>query len=110
MVDRLGVRRQFEALVSIDDVERGKPAPDLFLRAAERLRVDPAHCVVIEDAVHGVHAALAAGMTALGLAPDPERGAALRAAGARRSLASLGELTPDLLDELAASPASPSGD
>jgi len=48
-------------------VEAGKPAPDLFLLAAEHLGADPAACVVVEDSVHGVEAGVAAGMTVLGL-------------------------------------------
>jgi HAD superfamily hydrolase (TIGR01509 family) len=47
-------------------VERGKPAPDLFLFAAERLNVSPADCLVIEDSVHGIRAAQAAGMPVIG--------------------------------------------
>ena len=47
-------------------VERGKPAPDLFLFAAERLNVSPADCLVVEDSVHGIVAAQAAGMEVVG--------------------------------------------
>jgi HAD superfamily hydrolase (TIGR01509 family) len=47
-------------------VANGKPAPDLFLLAAERMRILPQHCVVVEDSVSGVMAAKAAGMTAIG--------------------------------------------
>ena len=47
-------------------VERGKPAPDLFLFAAERLNVFPADCLVVEDSVHGIIAARAAGMEVVG--------------------------------------------
>lgn len=50
-----------------DHVERGKPFPDLFLLAAERAGVDPAHCLVIEDSPHGIEAAHAAGMRVVGL-------------------------------------------
>lgn len=62
----------FRAVVTGDDprVRRGKPAPDIFLRAAEDLRVDPRVCVVFEDAPSGVEAALAAGMQVVAL-PDP---------------------------------------
>lgn len=48
-------------------VEAGKPAPDLFLLAAERLGADPGTCAVVEDSVHGVAAGVAAGMTVIGL-------------------------------------------
>ena len=53
---------QADALVGAEDVQRGKPHPDLFLRAAERLGVQPANCIVIEDSEAGVDAARAAGM------------------------------------------------
>jgi sugar-phosphatase len=56
-----------EALVTVDDVERGKPAPDPYLRAAELLGVDPRHCLVVEDAPAGITAAKAAGATVLAL-------------------------------------------
>ena len=55
------------ALVTVDDIERGKPAPDPYLRAAELLGVGPARCLVIEDAPAGVSAAKAAGATVLAL-------------------------------------------
>jgi HAD superfamily hydrolase (TIGR01509 family) len=55
-------------LFSADDVERGKPAPDLFLHAAARMGVEPGRCVVVEDSPYGVTAARAAGMTVIGYA------------------------------------------
>ncbi len=54
------------ALYSSTMVKRGKPAPDLFLFAAEKFGVDPARCVVFEDSPFGVEGAVAAGMTAIG--------------------------------------------
>jgi HAD superfamily hydrolase (TIGR01509 family) len=51
-----------ERIFSATDVANGKPAPDLFLHAAERMGADPARTAVVEDSVHGVDAALAAGM------------------------------------------------
>lgn len=54
-------------LVSVDDIERGKPDPQGFLLAAERLNVKPAGCVVFEDTGPGIEAALRAGMQAVGL-------------------------------------------
>jgi HAD superfamily hydrolase (TIGR01509 family) len=61
----LGLTNAFDAIVTGDTVERGKPAPDIFLRAAELLKVQPAQCVVVEDAPHGIAAARAAGMFAV---------------------------------------------
>jgi HAD superfamily hydrolase (TIGR01509 family) len=49
-----------------DEVEHGKPAPDIYLHAARKLNVDPARCLVVEDSVNGVASGLAAGMTAAG--------------------------------------------
>ena len=68
-------------LHSFTDVTRGKPAPDLYLAAAAAEGVLPAECVVVEDSLTGVRAAVAAGMDCLGFAPHGD-GAALRAAGA----------------------------
>lgn len=62
-LDSLEVRALFSAVVSSDEVARGKPAPDVYLLAAARLRVDPAACLVVEDSVNGVRAGRAAGMT-----------------------------------------------
>lgn len=61
----LGLDRWLDAFVSGDRLPRGKPAPDVFLLAAETLGVTPARCVVIEDAPAGVAAAKAAGMRCL---------------------------------------------
>lgn len=55
-------------LVTADDVERGKPAPDSYLLAAERLGVDPADCVAVEDAPAGVESARAAGARVIAVA------------------------------------------
>lgn len=60
---------QFDILCGGDEVERGKPAPDLFMLAAKRLNVPPATCVVLEDSEYGVQAAHEAGMIPL-LVPD----------------------------------------
>jgi len=62
-----GLLDRFEGrMFSADDVDRGKPNPDLFLHAATTLGVGPAGCAVIEDSRYGIEAALAAGMTAYG--------------------------------------------
>src|SRR5829696_2132695 len=85
-----GLRGMFDAEVTGDEVAHGKPAPDLFLLAAERIGVDPSQCVVFEDAPNGVLAANAAGMrvaavpaasrtTAFPVAPDVVLGSLLEA-------------------------------
>lgn len=61
------LRRFFPVIVSVQDVGRGKPAPDVFLLAAERLAVAPECCCVIEDSPAGVAAALAAGMEVIAI-------------------------------------------
>jgi len=66
---RTGLYDRFEGRIfSASEVARGKPAPDLFLHAAERLGVEPAACAVVEDSSYGVEAARAAGMRAFGYA------------------------------------------
>ena len=69
VLDKLELTDAFDAIADGDTVEQAKPAPDLFLAAAELLGVEPQQCVVIEDAASGVDAALAAGMTAVGIGP-----------------------------------------
>ena len=61
------LRQYFPVVVSVQDVPHGKPAPDVFLRAAELLRVPPTECCVIEDAAAGVEAARAAKMTVIAI-------------------------------------------
>jgi HAD superfamily hydrolase (TIGR01509 family) len=58
-------RIEVDAIASSEDVKRGKPNPDLFLFAAEKLGVEPRNCVVVEDSDVGIEAARAAGMKAL---------------------------------------------
>lgn len=60
-----GLARYFDVFVGGDEVEEGKPAPDVYLEAARRLGVPPAGCIAIEDAEHGATAAVAAGMRAV---------------------------------------------
>ncbi|RYY61145.1 MAG: HAD family phosphatase [Chitinophagaceae bacterium] len=67
VLDRLGLRHFFPVIIGPEDVKVSKPDPEVFLKAAERLGVDPAACVVFEDAPKGIEAAKRAGMKAVGI-------------------------------------------
>ncbi len=63
VIKKFNLSDNFDVVVSAaDDVKNGKPAPDIFLKAAEKLNVKPEECVVVEDALNGIKAAKAAGM------------------------------------------------
>lgn len=64
-----GVNHPFEHIVTGDEVENGKPAPDIYLEAAHRLSADPQKCIALEDSENGIRAASAAGMSAI-MIPD----------------------------------------
>jgi beta-phosphoglucomutase family hydrolase len=85
VLDRLGWRDYFDTIVTGQDVSRGKPAPEIFLLAAERLGVPPRSCLVFEDTDDGVAAARAAQMAVFDvrLAQPPPRAPAGPAGGAR---------------------------
>jgi kojibiose phosphorylase len=74
VLERLGIDGLLDAVADGYSVERTKPAPDLFLKAAELLNEPPALCAVVEDAAAGVDAAKAAGMWAVGLGPEERVG------------------------------------
>ncbi|MBR1234407.1 HAD family phosphatase [Bradyrhizobium sp. AUGA SZCCT0182] len=90
-------------IFSATQVTRGKPAPDLFLYAAEQMHIRPAQCLVIEDSVAGVTGALAAGMTVLGFHGGSHCGAGhaelLRTAGAAVTFDDMRQL-PDLIGRI----------
>jgi HAD superfamily hydrolase (TIGR01509 family) len=65
-ISKLGIARFFQRIVSGDFVEKGKPAPDIFIHTARALQEAAADCVVIEDSANGVKAAKAAGMKCIG--------------------------------------------
>lgn len=76
VIERLDLWSWIDVLVDGTMVERSKPAPDLFLKAAELLGEDPSSCVVVEDATAGVEAAHAAGMRVIGVGPQERAGSA----------------------------------
>ena len=63
----LSASNAFETIVSADDVQRGKPDPEVYLTAAQRLGVSPARCIVVEDAAAGIAGASNAGMRSVGV-------------------------------------------
>jgi HAD superfamily hydrolase (TIGR01509 family) len=65
-----GLARHFAATVSSEEVERGKPAPDVYLEAARRLGVEPSACAAVEDSHGGIRSAKTAGMRVLAI-PNP---------------------------------------
>ncbi|MBO3460325.1 beta-phosphoglucomutase [Aetokthonos hydrillicola Thurmond2011] len=76
VIEKLGIAKYIDVIADGYSVEKPKPAPDLFLYAAKELGLEPAQCVVVEDAAAGVEAALAGGMWAVGLGPHERVGAA----------------------------------
>ena len=79
------LRDRFEVVVAAEDVQRGKPDPEVYLLAARRLGVAPEHCLVFEDALVGVQAARRAGMRAIGVSTAHTE-SELRAAGAEHAV------------------------
>lgn len=76
VVERLGIAGLLDAVSHGGSVERQKPHPDLFLHAAAQLGLEPAECVVVEDAAAGIEAARAGGFRSVGLGPEQRVGAA----------------------------------
>jgi beta-phosphoglucomutase len=76
VIEKLGIGYLVDAIADGDSVAPPKPAPDLFLFAAKQIGLEPAQCVVVEDATVGVAAAIAAGMRSIGIGPITRVGAA----------------------------------
>jgi HAD superfamily hydrolase (TIGR01509 family) len=101
VLEASGLAGRFRAILSTEEVARGKPAPDAYLEVAARLGADPAACVAVEDSSNGVRSAAAAGMRVIAI-PSPryplDDAAAARAAAI---LGGLDELTADTVERLA---------
>ena len=101
VLELAGFGDAFRVTVSSEEVERGKPAPDVYLEAARRLGAAPARCVAIEDSSNGLRSAHAAGMAVIAV-PNPHYPPAPDAlALAAASVAVAGEVTPELVERLA---------
>jgi HAD superfamily hydrolase (TIGR01509 family) len=92
VLTEIGLRRQFRVVVTADDVTLGKPDPEVYLLAAERLGAAPEACLVFEDATVGVRAARGAGMRVVGVATAYEP-ADLVSAGAEHAITTFEGLT-----------------
>ena len=101
-----GLSDLFDDIFSSTQVPRGKPAPDLFLHAASSMNARPEDCVVIEDSVAGVQAALAAGMRVIGFAGaghcGPDHTEKLRQAGAPVVIERMADLKSTVQDMIRA--------
>jgi HAD superfamily hydrolase (TIGR01509 family) len=95
-----GLSDAFVATVSSEEVDHGKPAPDVYLEAARRVGVDPSRCVAIEDSGNGLRAAASAGMAVIAV-PNPHyppEEDALVLAAARVN--SIGDVSPELIERV----------
>ena len=103
-LDRMGVAELFRATVSSEEVERGKPAPDVYVEAARRLGVAPERTAAVEDSANGIRSAKAAGMRVVAIPnkhfPPPEE--VLGLADVR--LDGLAELTPGAVESASSRP------
>lgn len=95
---KFGIDDYFSIMVSGENMDRGKPYPDIFLHAAEKLNVDVGDCVVIEDSENGVKAAVAAGMKCIGFV-NPNSGNQ-DLSHADKLIDSLKKVTQQMLKEL----------
>ncbi|HVN19262.1 MAG TPA: HAD family hydrolase, partial [Dongiaceae bacterium] len=94
VLEALSATHRFQAIVSAEDVQRGKPDPEVYLKAAARVGVPPARCIVVEDAVAGVEGALSAGMHSIGVSRNGKH------LPADLVVQSLNQLGPDAFDNL----------
>ena len=67
ILEKLGLKNSFDVIVGDEDVERGKPEPEIYLKAAEKLGVEPKHCLVFEDSIPGIQSAKRAGLRVIAL-------------------------------------------
>ncbi len=103
-LELMGVADLFRATVSSEEVERGKPAPDVYLEASRRLGVAPERVVAVEDSAAGIRSAKAAGMRVIAI-PNPHFPPPADVLGlADVVLDSLAELTPDAVESASSRP------
>jgi len=99
ILDGLDLRRFFDAITTAADVSHGKPNPEIFLKSAEKLNVEPRNCLVFEDALNGFEAAHHAGMKSIGMATVNSITDILKLASVVEAHNNFGELKPRELIE-----------
>jgi len=97
ILDTLGIKDYFSVIVSGYDVKNPKPHPDIYLAAAEKLKLKPEECIAIEDSPNGVKAAKNAGMKCIALKNKYADDTELKKSGADMLVSSLDEITDKLL-------------
>lgn len=97
----LAATHAFQAIVSAEDVRKGKPDPEVYLTAASRVGVLPERCIVVEDAIAGIEGARRAGMRTIGVSRNGQ------ALGADLAVQSLDLLDPDAFEKLLHAGSSP---
>ena len=95
-----GLTNFFGVTVSSEEVDRGKPAPDVHIEAARRLHLDPRYCLAIEDSTNGIRSAVAAGLRVVAIPDRRDPPAAATLAQAALTLAGLDDLTVDAIERL----------
>lgn len=93
--ERINIEKYFDIITTGEEVAAKKPAPDLFIKAAQKLGVEPSDCLVFEDSNSGIEAALAAGMRVVAIARDEDHAKSLKKAGL--VIRSYWEVSPELL-------------
>jgi len=93
--EKLDIEKYFDAVTTGEEVLTKKPAPDLFLKTAQKLGVGPSECLVFEDSESGIKAAHAAGMRVVAIARDEEHAKGLR--GADLVITSYWDISPEAL-------------
>ena len=101
VLDGAGITERFAATVSSEEVERGKPAPDVYLEAARRIGVDPTACVAVEDSSNGLRSAHAAGMIVIATPNHAFPPAADALALAAVVVDGIKDVTPDVVRDVA---------
>jgi HAD superfamily hydrolase (TIGR01509 family) len=100
VLERSDLSSCFSAIVSSEEVERGKPAPDVYLAVARALGVESTDCVAVEDSTNGIKSAVAAGMRTIAVPNREFRPADDVLAAAAIVVPSLADVTPELVASL----------